>query len=77
MSGIDHRGHREHGGWISVSETLPDDGEAVLIYQQEADVWLGFLDGDIWRLVSGDRCDENEPVTHWRPLPVPPEEVTR
>lgn len=61
-------------GWIDVEKELPNDGEAVLIYQQQDDVWLGFLDSDTWRLVSGDRCDEHEPVTHWQPLPAPPTE---
>jgi hypothetical protein len=60
--------------WSSVDDELPDDGEAVLIYQEDADVWMGFLDGDVWRLIDGSRCDEHEPVTHWQHLPEPPQQ---
>lgn len=61
--------------WIEVEKQLPDDGEAVLIAQQHGEVWLGFLDGDVWRLVSGHRVEEHEEVTHWMGIPAHPVEV--
>jgi len=39
------------------------------------EVWTGFIDGDVWRNVSGDRIHEEEPVLHWMPLPLPPEDA--
>ena len=53
--------------------TLPDDGETVLIHTLGGEVWTGFLDGKVWRNVSGARIEE-EPVLHWMPLPLPPED---
>ena len=75
MKKIDHRGHGGHGGWIKVEDELPDDGEAVLAAQADGDVWLGFLDGTIWRDVSGARTAST--VTHWQHLPAHPEEAAK
>lgn len=59
--------------WIPVTERLPEDGAEVLAWSQ-----FGFAYVDLWidgawkidGLVNG----ENEVVTHWMPLPKPPEE---
>ena len=69
--------------WISVKDRLPDDEEAVLIY------W-GFdfgkgLEGEEYYAIAQYICSEPKPywsehdkdtmvVTHWMPLPEPPEE---
>jgi hypothetical protein len=58
-------------GWISAS-TPPDDGETVIIATLGGEVWTGWLDGGVWRDVAGARIDEEEPVRHWMPLPLPP-----
>jgi hypothetical protein len=54
--------------------TPPDDGETVIIHTLGGEVWTGFLDGKVWRNVSGARIHEEEPVLHWMPLPLPPED---
>ena len=60
--------------WVPAS-TPPDDGETVIIHMQGGEVWTGFLDGDVWRNVSGARIlYSEEPVLHWMPLPLPPED---
>lgn len=59
--------------WVPVEERLPEDGAEVLAWSQ-----FGFAYVDLWidgawkidGLVNG----ENEVVTHWMPLPKPPEE---
>lgn len=64
---------REDRGWITAEQELPDDGEAVLVAQADGDVWLGFLDGIVWRDVSGARMEDE--VTHWMSLPAHPEDA--
>lgn len=61
------------GGWISVEDRLPEAGSWVLAFSNNMTEIL-FYDGgqsgheDVW-LQDGDW--END-VTHWRPLPKPP-----
>lgn len=56
--------------WISVCDEMPDDETTVLVHcLDDEPVWLGYKVGDEWRTVEGVLAD----VTHWMPLPVPPE----
>ena len=63
----------ERQRWIPVSERLPNDGEFVLTYkngqfevQEYEKRRNGWISGDwFWSLCT---------VTHWMPLPEPPEE---
>lgn len=60
--------------WIPVSERLPDADVDVLVYVPGVDssyVWLGFIENDVWYWDTGSTMDF--PVTHWMPLPEPPE----
>jgi len=54
--------------WIPVTERLPEDEVAVLIYPGSHKAWRG--EGDWW--MRNFRVVQN--VTHWQPLPPPPEE---
>lgn len=57
--------------WIRCEDSMPQDSETVLImtgYMQTA-----FWDGDMW--VWGDESWWPDVVTHWMPLPEPPEGV--
>jgi len=67
------RGGNKMSGWISAS-TPPDDGETVIIHTLGGEVWTGFIDGKVWRNVAGARIHDEEPVLHWMPLPLPPED---
>jgi hypothetical protein len=58
--------------WIPVTERLPDDEMMVLVALTYEDVWAGYRDGDVWRYVTADIIAE-ELVTHWMPMPEPPE----
>ena len=58
--------------WVDANKEKPDDGETVIIHTLGGEVWMGFIDGDVWRNVSGARIHEEEPVLHWQPLPAPP-----
>ena len=60
------------GGWISVSDRLPDNNSTVLAWESQ-----GFAFVDTWEYGSfkvGDNNGAN--ITHWMPLPEPPEEVS-
>lgn len=75
-----------NNGWISVDERLPDFVEWYLIYDGRRNVsTIAFFDrhfedgSPIW-LVNGDVGrngyeSEWENVTHWQPLPPPPEQA--
>ena len=61
------------GEWISVEERLPDNGEKVLIADNE-----GYMIVAKWYELGGwflPVCRAN-PVTHWMPLPEPPKANT-
>lgn len=50
--------------WIPVSERLPDDCETVLCYEPNCNE-------DVFTYRLGD--DVDDAITHWMPLPEPPE----
>ena len=62
--------------WISVEERLPDKGVFVVVYYGHfignlMDVYM--WDGECWRSSTG-YLEDAENITHWMPLPEPPEE---
>ena len=67
--------------WISCSERMPDDGQHVIILCDGAFVlYAQYRDGEFFDVVrDGDEFFETQSrnVTHWMPLPEPPQEVNR
>jgi len=60
----------KRGEWISVKERLPRSGDTVLVYYRRGD----YRRMDIVRYVgSWVTVDWYTKVTHWMPLPEPPE----
>ena len=60
--------------WIPVSERLPCDGEEVLVITRHNFIFLAPWDGE--KDYFEDACEGGElkaKVTHWMPLPAPPE----
>ena len=55
--------------WISINDKLPEKGRFVLVYDFCTGVQCGVNYGDIWDFGYG--ISRN--VTHWQPLPEPPE----
>ncbi|ENF4024056.1 DUF551 domain-containing protein [Escherichia coli] len=68
-------------GWISCSERMPDDGQHVIILCDGAFVlYAQYRDGEFFDVVrNGEEFFETQSrnVTHWMPLPEPPQEVNR
>lgn len=66
-------------GWISCSERMPDDGQHVIILCDGVFVlYAQHRDGEFFDIVrNGDEFFETHSrnVTHWMPLPEPPQEV--
>ena len=69
---------RDNGGWISVKDRYPHYRDDVLIRVTVADTfnieqgrWIG---GDDWvNCWCSRRGKDLYPVTHWQPLPQPPQ----
>ncbi len=56
--------------WISVKDALPDMEKWVL-------VWNNVMGYDVDMIREDGRWAlTNDPITHWMPLPEPPEEVS-
>lgn len=66
-------------GWICCSERMPDDGQHVIILCDGAFVlYAQYRDGEFFDIVrNGEEFFETQSrnVTHWMPLPEPPQEV--
>ncbi|EFE7974905.1 TPA: DUF551 domain-containing protein [Escherichia coli] len=65
--------------WISCSERMPDDGQHVIILCDGAFVlYAQYRNGEFFDVVrNGEEFFETQSrnVTHWMPLPEPPQEV--
>lgn len=57
--------------WISVKDKLPEKFEPVIVCREDGKVEQGYKDVGDWWKVYGTRTKR---VTHWMPLPEPPEE---
>ncbi|HAO9416002.1 TPA: DUF551 domain-containing protein [Escherichia coli] len=66
-------------GWISCSERMPEDGQHVIILCDGAFVlYAQYRDGEFFDVVrNGEEFFETQSrnVTHWMPLPEPPQEA--
>lgn len=61
-------------GWISCSERMPDNNHNVLFFDVWGYIRIGWFSADDWLwFTSDDGCCME--VTHWMPLPEPPQEV--
>lgn len=69
-------------GWISCSERMPNDKQYVWCWGKsygwtECDTFEGYYDWsrNKWWAVTDDMEEPASKVTHWMPLPEPPQEV--
>ncbi|EMX4876977.1 DUF551 domain-containing protein [Escherichia coli] len=61
-------------GWISCSDRMPDNNHDVLFFDVWGYIRIGWFSADDWSwFTSDDGCCME--VTHWMPLPEPPQEV--
>ena len=61
-------------GWISVDDRLPDNHESVIVWCPDIKYrTVGFWNGDTWWTVFTMTGKGIVNITHWMPLPEPPE----
>jgi hypothetical protein len=69
----------EDNGWISVDIGLPKTNASVLVYRDTKDFYIGFYHNNKWNLFGNENnskyLEEKAKITHWMPLPVPPESL--
>ena len=58
-----------NNGWISVEDRLPDENTRVLVFIPYTDTKI-----DTDRILNGKWVRWIDKITHWQPLPEPPEE---
>ncbi|EEF7267627.1 DUF550 domain-containing protein [Salmonella enterica] len=69
-------------GWISCSERMPEDEQEVIVHNKLGYRYVSYFDehsGLFFDMRGGNQmnCIEHILVTHWMPLPEPPQEVNR
>ncbi|HGB6403144.1 TPA: DUF551 domain-containing protein [Salmonella enterica subsp. enterica serovar Oranienburg] len=67
------------GGWISCSERMPEDEQEVIVHNKLGYRYVSYFDehsGLFFDMRGGNQmnCIEHILVTHWMPLPEPPQE---
>lgn len=73
LSALRTQQEKKPGGWISVKDRLPEDGETVLTFKNgitEVQVYEKKRNG--W--IRGNWFWSMATVSHWMPMPEPPEE---
>ncbi|EJD0955345.1 DUF551 domain-containing protein [Salmonella enterica] len=66
-------------GWISCSERMPEDEQEVIVHNKLGYRYVSYFDehsGLFFDMRGGNQmnCIEHILVTHWMPLPEPPQE---
>ncbi|EHO4674881.1 DUF550 domain-containing protein [Salmonella enterica] len=66
-------------GWISCSERMPEDEQEVIVHNKLGYRYVSYFDehsGLFFNMPGGNQmnCIEHILVTHWMPLPVPPQQ---
>lgn len=71
----ENRKLKEAQRWIPVEEKLPEIKKAVLVYAPiNKNIFEAYLgEQGIWHFFGGGLPTINDVVTHWRPLPAPPQ----
>ncbi|HBC6400701.1 TPA: DUF551 domain-containing protein [Escherichia coli] len=65
-------------GWISCSERMPDDRQEVVVQTHSGWRYIAFYESHSGLFYDSPEGDvEYVSVTHWMPLPEPPQEVNR
>jgi hypothetical protein len=60
--------------WIRVSERLPEDNVAVLVWHDPGGVEMAFRQGSQWCISWTNNWHSGSAYTHWMPQPGPPAE---
>lgn len=64
---------RRNGGWISCKDRMPEDNNRVLILAENGNVYIAKHRVFGHYVISLEYWLDDTEVTHWQPLPEPPE----
>ena len=59
--------------WRDAKDRLPESGIEVIVNRKNNGFWWGVWHGDIWLVRYANGWTDKADVTHWMPLPNPPE----
>lgn len=67
-------GYEQHNKWISTEDRFPDDKRNVMIITEGNQVYIAYYlaDAECWQ--SPYRDEEYKHVTHWREIPLSPDD---
>lgn len=66
-----------YGGWCSVKDELPETADLVLTFDTDENYHVSWFEDGKWENFNQSYGEVVVDITHWMPLPQPPEEFEK